>query len=714
MGGLGWILVPDVVEPDRRSRPTADPDPLTAEQRYLASAREHLARMRERTLSLDVQGGDAVSAEFLARTLHRRARSLVDDPATALFFGRTDHSDGERWYVGRRHVADEHGDPVVVDWRADVSRAFYRASRTEPMGVERRRRFGIESGRITAYEDEHLSDPAEATGRSAILAREIERPRVGPMRDIVATIQPEQDEIVRAGAATTVCVQGAPGTGKTAVGLHRAAWLLYAYRDKLARSGVLVVGPNKAFLEHVGAVLPSLGEVEVRHTTVEDLVAGEASHSADDDGVRQVRTGVVHARGADPVPVAVLKGDARLATVLHRAVWAHVGDPQEPLVLPRGSRRWRLPAHEVREIVAELRARGARYTAAREMLAHRLAHAILVLMEEAGDSPDDRVQDAVARSRDVRRYVDAVWPPLEPRAVLHRLFTDGPFLAACADGVLTPDEVELLLWSPPPRSRASARWSPADVVLLDELADVLRRTPSLGHVVLDEAQDLSPMQLRAVGRRCSTGAATVLGDIAQGTTPWATPSWEVALTHLGHPDAHLEVLDRGFRVPAAVISFAARLLPSIAPGMSAPTSVRDDPGSLVVWQVGTAGLWGQMLDSVLEGLAGEGSIGVIVPDGWVRRAAKMLAAVDIEHHVLGGPPVDGVPPRVSLVPATTAKGLEFDRVVVIEPTQMALDEPDERTGLRRLYVVLTRAVTALTVVHALPLPRLLQEGLAKP
>ncbi|HYY12288.1 MAG TPA: ATP-binding domain-containing protein [Kineosporiaceae bacterium] len=706
--------MPDVVEPDRRSRPTADPDPLTAEQRYLASAREHLARMRERTLSLDVQGGDAVSAEFLARTLHRRARSLVDDPATALFFGRTDHSDGERWYVGRRHVADEHGDPVVVDWRADVSRAFYRASRTEPMGVERRRRFGIEAGRITAYEDEHLSDPAEATGRSAILAREIERPRVGPMRDIVATIQPEQDEIVRAGAATTVCVQGAPGTGKTAVGLHRAAWLLYAYRDKLARSGVLVVGPNKAFLEHVGAVLPSLGEVEVRHTTVEDLVAGEASHSADDDGVRQVRTGVVHARGADPVPVAVLKGDARLATVLHRAVWAHVGDPQEPLVLPRGSRRWRLPAHEVREIVAELRARGARYTAAREMLAHRLAHAILVLMEEAGDSPDDRVQDAVARSRDVRRYVDAVWPPLEPRAVLHRLFTDGPFLAACADGVLTPDEVELLLWSPPPRSRASARWSPADVVLLDELADVLRRTPSLGHVVLDEAQDLSPMQLRAVGRRCSTGAATVLGDIAQGTTPWATPSWEVALTHLGHPDAHLEVLDRGFRVPAAVISFAARLLPSIAPGMSAPTSVRDDPGSLVVWQVGTAGLWGQMLDSVLEGLAGEGSIGVIVPDGWVRRAAKMLAAVDIEHHVLGGPPVDGVPPRVSLVPATTAKGLEFDRVVVIEPTQMALDEPDERTGLRRLYVVLTRAVTALTVVHALPLPRLLQEGLAKP
>jgi DNA helicase IV len=314
------------------------------------------------------------------------------------------------------------------------------------------------------------------------------------------------------------------------------------------------------------------------------------------------------------------------------------------------------------------------------------------------------VQDAVARSREVRRYVDLVWPSLEPRAVLHRLFTDVSFLVSCADGVLTDDEAEALLWSPPPRSRATARWSPADVVLLDELADLLRRTPSIGHLVLDEAQDLSPMQLRAVGRRCSTGAATVLGDIAQGTTPWATPSWEAALAHLGHPDAHLEVLDRGFRVPAAVIDFAARLLPVIAPGMSAPTSVRDDPGSLSVESVDAAGLWSATLTAVRSGLAAEGSIGLIVPDGWVPKAVRTLAASGVEHHVLGKDAVDGVPPRVSVVPAKTAKGLEFDRVVVVEPAQMADDEPDQRTGLRRLYVVLTRAVSALTVVHARPLP----------
>ena len=505
--------------------------------------------MRERTLGLTVQGGNAVSAEYLAWTLHQRAKSLIDDPSTALFFGRTDHTNGERWYIGRRHVADPSGDPVVVDWRAEVSRAFYRASRAEPMGVERRRRFGIEAGSITAYEDEHLTDPAETTGRSAILAGEIERPRVGPMRDIVATIQPEQDEIVRAGAGTTVCVQGAPGTGKTAVGLHRAAWLLYAHRDKLARAGVLVVGPNSAFLEHVGAVLPSLGEVEVRHTT--DLVAGEAARSAEDEGFRQVRAGVIHARGSDPVPVAVLKGDARMAAVLHRAVWAHVAEPQEALVLPRGSRRWRLPAYQVKEIVEELRGRGARYGAAREMLAHRLRTRHPRAHGGGGRLP--------RRPRAGRRRPQPRRTPLRrPRVAvagaaggsapaLHGRVVPGP----CTEDVLTDDEAESLLWSPPPRSRATARWSPADVVLLDELADLLRRTPSLGHVVLDEAQDLSPMQLRAVGRRCSTGSGDRArrhraGDDAMGHAVVGRRARRTS----GNPEAHLEVLDRGFRVPA--------------------------------------------------------------------------------------------------------------------------------------------------------------------
>jgi DNA helicase IV len=659
---------------------------LASEQAYLARARAELARMREHTLTLEAQGGDPVAEEQLAGMLRRRAAALVDDPSTTLFFGRLDTTDGQRWYVGRRHVSDADGDPVVVDWRAGVSTAFYRASPTEPLGVTLRRRFGAEAGELTAYEDEHLLSPraGDTTGHSAILATEIERPRSGPMRDIVATIQPEQDEIVRSDLTRTVCVQGAPGTGKTAVGLHRAAWLLYAYRERLSRSGVLVVGPNRTFLEHVGAVLPALGEVEVRHTTVESL------------------TGHVPVRLQDPTPVAALKGDVRMAQVLHRAVWGRVRPATEPLVVPRGARRWRVPAYEVQTVLDELRGRTARYAAAQAMLPQRLAHTVLLRMEAAGDSPDDRVQDAVARSRPVRDYVRQVWPAVDPARVLWELWSSPEALAQAADGVLTGDEQALLLWDEAPRSPGTARWSHADTVLLDELGDLLHRTPSLGHIVLDEAQDLSPMQLRAVGRRAATGSLTVLGDIAQGTTPWATTSWEESLGHLGADGAHVEVLERGFRVPGAVVDYAARLLPHIAPGLGAPSSVRHDRGRLDVVPV----------DDPVTGAVAEvarvarhpGTVGVVSADAAVPTLARALTAAGTAHVVLGREHDDTRPPRVQLVPATLAKGLEFDQVVVVDPAAVVAAEPDRRTGLRRLYIVLTRAVSGLSVVHAAPLP----------
>ncbi|PPK97917.1 DNA helicase IV [Kineococcus xinjiangensis] len=672
----------------------ADPDPvLAAEQRHLDAARAELARMRAHVESLVPDGGDAVADAQLAWTLHRRALSLADDPATTLFFGRTDHDGGERFYIGRRHVTDAAGDPVVVDWRADVSRAFYRASRTEPHGVRLRRRFGVERGRLSAYEDEHLvaAPEEDADAPSRILAAEIERPRSGPMRDIVATIQPEQDALVRADLATSVCVQGAPGTGKTAVGLHRAAWLLYAHRERLTRQGVLVVGPNRAFLSHIGAVLPALGEVEVGHTTVAGLVP---------PGTR--------VRGADDVAVAVLKGEARTAQVLRAAVWSAVRDPAEvldggALVVTRGSRRWRVPGYELRDLLDELRGRGVRYEAARALLPHRLAHAVLQQMEAAGDSPDDRVADAVARSAEVRRAAKALWPPLDPARVLHRLLSEPEFLRGCADGVLDADEQELLRWHRPSRTPGAARWSAADAVLLDELADLLERTPSVAHVVLDEAQDLSAMQLRAVARRCSTGSVTVLGDIAQGTTPWSAREWPEVLAHLGKPDGRLEVLDRGFRVPSAVLDYATRLLPHIAAGLSRPRSVREDPGSLEVLAAGA--LWPAVAAAVERAAAVEGSVGVVVADADVPAAARALGAVP--HAILGE---DSAPARVQVVPASLAKGLEFDRVVVAEPAAIVAAEPDERTGLRRLYVVLTRAVSGLVVVHARPLPPALAGG----
>jgi DNA helicase IV len=660
---------------------SASPDPtLAAERAYLAAARADLLAMRDATLALDAHGGDAVSEAYLAASLHRRVQALTDDPETPLFFGRLD-LDAERYYVGRRHVHDDAGDPVVIDWRADVSTAFYRATRTEPMGVKLRRRFGFERGSITAYEDEHLQDRTEAERRSAILAGEIERPRVGPMRDIVATIQPEQDVIVRADVTETLCVQGAPGTGKTAVGLHRAAYLLYTHRDRLRRGGVLVVGPNSAFLSYISAVLPALGEVDVRQVTLEEMVGHR-----------------VEVRAVDPAPLAVLKGDPRMATVLSRAVHAGLVPPTEPLVLPRGSHRWRVPTHELREVVAELTARDVRYGAARAMLAQRLAHQLLTKMEAAGESPDDRTQDAVARSVPVRKAVDRLWPAVDPVRVVMALLSDPAVLVHAADGVLDPDEQALLLWPKPARGPKSAPWTLADAVLVDEAADLVEREPSLGHVVLDEAQDLSPMQLRAVGRRCSTGSATVLGDIAQGTTPWATDDWAESLRHLGKPAAHVEVLRRGYRVPAAVIEFAARLLPFIAAGIEAPEPVRENLGRLDLLPTGDVVT--AVSDEVRRVLAEPGSVGVVVADADVEDVSRALG---LAHLVLGRSD-DGPDQRVTLVPASLAKGLEYDHVVVVEPAAIVAGEPSEFQGLRRLYVVLTRAVSGLSVVHAQPLP----------
>ncbi|GAA3061054.1 AAA family ATPase [Streptomyces glomeratus] len=679
--------------PDSPSGPSKT-DPLSRERAHLAASRAALRAMREDVENLDISDVTAnwVNAGVLARQIDERIKALADLSHTPLFFGRLDYlhapgadraegAEGEQFYIGRRHVHDSDGDPMVIDWRAPVSQPFYRASKKDPMDIGLRRRFGYTGGELTAYEDEHLSDPAEAATTSKLLQQEIERPRVGPMRDIVATIQPEQDEIVRSGLSGTVCVQGGPGTGKTAVGLHRVAYLLYAHRERLARTGTLVIGPNASFLHYIEQVLPALGELEVRQATVDDLVAH------------------VEVRGTDSAAAAVVKGDARMAEVLRRAVRAHVTMPTEPVVVVRGSRRWRVPAYELEEIVRELLDRDIRYGAAREALPQRIAHVVLVQMERAGEAPDDRVQDAVARNAAVKAAVKAIWPPVDPAKLVLRLLTDPGFLAEHAAGLLDEDEQKKILWTKPVRSVKSARWSPADAVLIDEVTDLVQRTHSLGHVVLDEAQDLSPMQYRAVGRRCTTGSATVLGDLAQGTTPWATRSWEEALAHLGKADAVIEELTAGFRVPTDVITYASRLLPHIAPGLTPVASVRENPGFFDMRTVTDAA---DVVAACVESLRHEGSTGLIAADARIPVLAEALAAAGIGY--LGPGEETTGQTRLTLVPASLAKGLEYDYVVLDEPQAVVDGEPDERTGLRRLYVALTRAVSGLIVTHAAPLP----------
>jgi DNA helicase IV len=339
------------------------------------------------------------------------------------------------------------------------------------------------------------------------------------------------------------------------------------------------------------------------------------------------------------------------------------------------------------------------------MLPQSLAHRILVKMELAGDSPDDRVQDAVARSKPVKDYVKELWPAVDPARLLWRLLAEPDFLAAAADGILEPDEQAALLWPKPPRSAGTARWSLADAVLLDEAADLVDRTPSLAHIVADEAQDLSPMMLRALARRSSTGSLTVLGDLAQATTPWATRTWAEALGHLGKPDAHVEELTRGFRVPADVIEYAARLLPEIAPGLTPPTSVRRARGDLAVVRA-TGGLAAEVVAQVRTAVEREGSIGLIAPDALVGELGAALTAAGLGFALLGAEETAETEfeQHLDLVPASLAKGLEFDHVVLAEPAAIVAGEPDRVTGLRRLYVCLTRAVTSLVIVHDSALP----------
>ncbi|MFH9014734.1 HelD family protein [Streptomyces sp. NPDC017943] len=675
-------------------------DPLSRERSHLAASRSALRAMREDVEALDITDVTAnwVNAEVLARQIEERVKSLADLSDTPLFFGRLDYlhapggdraegAEGERFYIGRRHVHDHDGDPMVIDWRAPVSQPFYRASKKDPMDVALRRRFGYTRGDITAYEDEHLSDPAEAARTSKLLQQEIERPRVGPMRDIVATIQPEQDEIVRSGLAGSVCVQGGPGTGKTAVGLHRVAYLLYAHRERLARTGTLVIGPNRSFLHYIEQVLPALGELTVQQATVEDLVAH------------------VEIRGTDEAAAATVKGDARMAEVLRRALYSHVTMPAEPVVVVRGSRRWRVPAYELEDIVRELLDRDIRYGAAREALPQRIAHAVLVQMERSGEAPDDRVQDAVARNTAVKAAVKTIWPAVDPAKLVLRLLSDAEFLAEHAEGILDADERKAILWAKPARSVKSARWSAADAVLVDEATDLVRRTHSLGHVVLDEAQDLSPMQYRAVGRRCTTGSATVLGDLAQGTTPWATRSWQEALRHLGKQDAVIEELTAGFRVPTDVITYASRLLPDIAPGLTPVVSIRENPGRFEIRPVSGAA---DVVDACRDALRHEGSTGLIAADARIPELAGALERAGMPF--LGPGEETTRETRLTLVPASLAKGLEYDHVVLDEPRAVVDGEPDERTGLRRLYVALTRAVSGLTVTHTAPLPPQLAQG----
>lgn len=605
----------------------------------------------------------------VAMARHREARAealRLDD--VPLFFGRIRTDAGEDHHLGRRHVreGDDRSDTLVVDWRAPVGERFYRASPQDRLGVRTRRRFGFRGAELTSIEDEDLEAPSSRG--SALLAEEVARPRTGPMRDIVATIQPDQDELIRREGTATLCVQGAPGTGKTAVGLHRAAWLLYTYPARLRRSGMLVVGPHEGFVDHVAEVLPMLGETTVVHATVDRL------------------TGAGSADAVDPDKVAEVKHSAAVLEVCARAVWSHLHVPDDDLEVRFRGVDHRVPAAEIADAQRRARDAGRGWDAGRRMFETAAAAAVLRRVEQRSGRPREAgwLTD-LKRDPAFRAQVGRLWPRLDARKVLRRLGSDDEFRDASCQGLLDAERAGLLA------RRGALRPTAADLLLLDELQSHLGPVKDLrtyGHVVVDEAQDLSPLQCRYLSRRCPSGALTVLGDLAQGTTAWAASDWRSQLQYLGRgDDAVLTELTDGYRVPEAVLALANRLLPHLGVDVPGARSVRRDGG---VEQVNADDPVAATRAAVAAALAQPGTVGVVAADAVVDRLRSAL-------------PVDD---RLVLVPVRWAKGLEFDHVVLVDPEGLveAAAPGRRQVGLRHLYVALTRAVSRLTVVRTRPGP----------
>jgi DNA helicase IV len=663
------------------------PDPeIGAEQAYLDHALARLTAMRERAEQLlrDLIGAGNPDLDYVA-ALSRRVALLADSPRP-LLFGRIDEEEGPTWHIGRRHVEDARSDPVVVDWRTPVAVPFYRASAKEALGLARRRQIMVDRRSVVAVADDLFGVGEEEAGATRLrggdaLLAELERARTGEMLDIVATIQAEQDEIIRAPLDQLLTVQGGPGTGKTAVGLHRAAFLLYNH-PALSRDGVLVLGPSRAFLRYIAQVLPSLGEEAVVQTTIADIAP---------------KTKV---RGEETMEVRRLKGDARMGELLRRALAGRRRPLEEDAGLRVRFSRGTLGAERVNDLVASIVARPAPYRAGRLALRARLVSEARRVFRSSGRLGADEpwFEKELTSSEEFVALLDALWPAVSPTALVRDLLSSRVQLERFAAGLFSESEWPLLLRSREASVSATA-WSADDLPLLDDATFLTGgRTRTYGHIVVDEAQDLTPMQLRMIARRAPSGSITALGDLAQATGPWTYSDWAEVRAHLPEtaPSQHDE-LTLGYRAPGRVLDFASRLLPVAAPGVRPTSSIRPGRTDPLVRSVAAGELPTAALDEARALVANHALVAVIAPV----ELAPVVARLARRDARIGTLDRDAMTRPVTIVPAPAAKGLEFDAVVVVEPSAIA---GEDRRGLRLLYVAMTRPIQHLSIVHAQPLP----------
>ena len=638
---------------------------LSSEQAYVDRAYEHLERMRDAVAG----AGDRVDGEVAQAAMDawaaKRLRTF-EDAEQGLCFGRLDFDEVPRpLYVGRRWVHDEERRQLVVNWQAPAARPFYTATPADPHGVSLRRRFRTDGRRLVDIADESLDGTIlDGAAVGDFLLEELERNRDAHMRDIVATIQTDQYRLITAEPTPPLVIQGGPGTGKTAVGLHRASFLLYTHREDLARRGVLVIGPNRTFMEYVSHVLPALGENAVEQRAVSELVDG------------------VEPEQRDPPRVAALKADVRMAEVIRRAADQRLVSEPVELVLRLEGSFISVRVREVKQLLEAARAENGTTALGRDRFRMSLLRRFYEEYGRVLGGAATRNFDEVEQALRARGYLDGVvkaaWPLVAPEQLIRSLLGNRAALAAAAEGILETDELRLL-------HRRGAGWSDGDVPLLDEARALLATPPhSYGHVIVDEAQDLTPMQLRMVARRARDGSLTLLGDVAQATGAVTYSSWADVLPQLPHGDeARVEELRHAYRVPREIMDVALPLLRTIAPGVAPPISYRTGAAPPTFLRVEEGSVLAAAFHQAERLARADGLLALIVPD-------ELIGAIE------PGDLWDGVP---ALTPRQV-KGLEFDHVVVVEPALVAGHEQ----GLRELYVALTRPTKTLVVVHAQDLP----------
>ena len=688
---------------------------LASEQAYIDNAYDCLARARESATRLrsmvEVGQGGTEQARWEREMIEGNIANRLDYlnvGDASLVFGRVDQArseGGDTFYIGRIAVADGNQEPVVVDWRAPIAEPFYRATGRAPMGLVRRRHFATRGRSLQGIEDELFGEASGILGGelrvvdegtevrgAGVLIAALEEARTGKLTDIVATIQGEQDEVIRSDLAGVLVVQGGPGTGKTVVALHRAAYLLYTYRFPLEGQGVLVVGPNRLFLGYIERVLPSLGEAGVEQAVLADLV---------DD---------VRIRGYDRPETARIKGDLRMSKVLAKAVRDRQRPLRAPLEVGYGLQTLVLPPERTAEIVAGARRRFRAHNAGRRFVEAQLFHALAEVSRTPTTAGE--VHDRLRLAPQVREALERMWPVLTPAQLLHDLFGSRALVDLAASKHL--DEAERRALARPRSDDVRAVvWTHDDAPLLDEARALLGPKPrrrdrdgddgirTYGHIVVDEAQDLSPMQLRMLTRRSLNGSMTVVGDIAQATGVWAHAGWDEILAHLpSKRPARRAELSIGYRIPGPTMDLAAKVLAEAAPDLRPPNSVRQvgDPPRLVATD--RDGLADRVAAvAVEERLAVDpGSVAVIAPETLVDDVAAALGRAGVGF---GRAARNGLAERVTLVPVSLVKGLELDAAVVVEPAAIVAEEAQ---GMRALYVALTRATKRLAIVHAEPLP----------